>query len=264
MSSTWQTLAEAAGVRARSSGTGTALAVLPGMEGDGSSCLHVVERVQAQLAAHRPVRVVLVDYAAEQHQTLAGLEATVLDLLRPLLREPAVVWGQSFGCLLAASVVRGLRARGLGAERLLLVSPFTDLPTSRDVAARLLPRIPRPIYRATAVPTCRWVFGPAPGGQGAAFLAALRDADPADVARRAGWLRGADQRSHFEGVLDETAAVWFGTRDRLIDLRGQLEVFTELMDAGSPGLVPHAGHVVLPVPAVEFLSARVSAWLTAP
>jgi hypothetical protein len=145
------------------------------------------------------------------------------DLLRGVVDEPATVWGQSFGCLLAASV-----ARAITTERLVLVSPFTGLPTSRGVAAGLLPYIPRPLYTATATSVCRWVFGPARGQEGAAFLATLRAAHTSDVARRAGWLQGHDHRSHFEGLLDGHAAVWFGIRDRLIDLPAQLEVFTEL------------------------------------
>ena len=254
---TWETLGEADGVRLRTLGTGRSLVVVPGMEGDGSSCLHVVLPVWRDLQRHGPVRLVLVDYAAEQHRTLPALEATVIGLLRAAEVEPAVVWGQSFGCLLAASA-----ARAVGAERLVLVSPFTDLPASRDLAAAFLPRIPRPLYRATAAPTCRWVFGPAPGPDGKEFFSALAAAEPETIARRAGWLRGRDHRAHFEGLLGDEARVWFGVRDRLIDLRGQLEVFTRLTAAGSPPeLVPYAGHVVLPAPSVRFLHDRVTAWL---
>lgn len=255
---TWETLGAADGVRLRSQGTGRPLVVVPGMKGDGSSCLHVVLPVWRDLQRHDPVRLVLVDYAAEQHGTLPALEATLTRLLRAAEVEPAVVWGQSFGCLLAASA-----ARAVGTDRLVLVSPFTDLPASRDLAAAFLPRIPRSLYRATATPTCRWVFGPAPGPEGAGFFAALAAADPETVARRAGWLRGRDHRAHFEGLLGDRARVWFGVRDRLIDLRGQLEVFTQLTGGGSPPeLVPYAGQVVLPAPSVRFLHDRVTAWLS--
>jgi pimeloyl-ACP methyl ester carboxylesterase len=255
----WDVLGAAGGVRLRSLGAGTPLVVLPGMEGDGTSCVHVVRRVWGDLQRRGPVRLVLVDYAEEQHADLAALEATIADLLRGVVDEPAVVWGQSFGCLLAASA-----ARAIATERLVLVSPFTGLPTSRDVAAGLLAHVPRPLYRATATPVCRWVFGPARGQEGAAFFATLRAADPGDVARRAGWLRGHDHRSHFDGLLGGHAAVWFGIRDRLIDLPAQLEVFTELMTGErSPELVPYAGHVVLPAASVDFLCARATSWLSA-
>jgi pimeloyl-ACP methyl ester carboxylesterase len=228
------------------------------MEGNGTSCLHVVRRVWRDLQWHRSVRLVLVDYTEEQHETLPALEATVAGLLRGVVDEPATVWGQSFGCLLAASV-----ARAITTERLVLVSPFTGLPTSRGVAAGLLPYIPRPLYTATATSVCRWVFGPARGQEGAAFLATLRAAHTSDVARRAGWLQGHDHRSHFEGLLDGHAAVWFGIRDRLIDLPAQLEVFTELTNGKrSPELVPYAGHVALPARSVDFLCARVTSWLS--
>jgi pimeloyl-ACP methyl ester carboxylesterase len=255
----WDLLGAAEGVRLRSLGTGTPLVVLPGMEGDGTSCLHVVRRVWRDLQRRGPVRLVLVDYGEEQHPDLAELEATVVDLLHGVVDAPAIVWGQSFGCLLAASTARAIRT-----ERLVLVSPFTSLPRSRGVAAGLLPCVPRPLYRATATPVCRWVFGPARGQEGAAFLATLRAADPGDVARRAGWLRRRDHRSHFDGLLGGDAAVWFGVRDRLIDLPAQLEVFTELMTGErSPELVPYAGHVVLPAPSVDFLCARATSWLSA-
>ncbi len=256
----WDLLAERDGVRLLARGSGEELVVVPGLEGDGSSCLHLVEPVRAALASKRPVRLVLVDYSAEQHQSLAALETTVVALVGEVLDQPAVVWGQSFGCLLAAAL-----ARATSPGQLVLVSPFTRLPASRDVAASLLPRIPRPLYRATAAPTGRWVFGPMSRHEGAAFLASLRDADPDDVARRAGWVRGRDLREHFAAVTGGQCAVWFGVRDRLIDLRGQLEVFAELLDGGrTPGLVPHAGHVVLPVAAVAFLQARLTAWLADP
>lgn len=255
----WDVLGAADGVRLRSLGTGAPLVVLPGMEGDGTSCLHVVSRVWRDLQRRAPVRLVLVDYAEERHAELAALEAAIADLLGEVVDGPAIVWGQSFGCLLAASA-----ARAVTTERLVLVSPFTSLPSSRGVAAGLLPHTPRVLYRATATPVCRWVFGPAHGHEGAAFLATLRAADPTDVARRAGWLRGHDHRSHFEGVLGEHAAVWFGVRDRLIDLPAQLEVFTELMTGErSPELVPYAGHVVLPAAGVDFLCRRATAWLSA-
>jgi pimeloyl-ACP methyl ester carboxylesterase len=254
----WDALGEADGVRLRGLGSGTPLVVLPGMEGDGTSCLHVVRRVWHDLQQRGALRLLLVDYTEEQHASLPGLEATIADLVREAVDGPAVVWGQSFGCLLAASV-----ARALPTERLVLVSPFTSLPTSRGLAIGLLPHVPQSLYRATSNPVSRWVFGPAHGQEGAAFFASLRAADPSDVARRAGWLRGCDHRSHFEGLLDGQAAVWFGIRDRLIDLPAQLEVFTELMKGERPPeLVPYAGHVVLPAPSVDFLCRRVTSWLS--
>jgi hypothetical protein len=254
----WDALGSVDGVRLRGLGSGPPLVVLPGMEGDGSSCLHVVRRVWRDLQQRGSLRLVLVDYAEEQHANLPELEATIADLVRGVVDGPAIAWGQSFGCLLAASV-----ARAVSAERLVLVSPFTSLPASRGLATRLLPHVPRSLYRATSTPVSRWVFGPAHGQEGAAFFAALRAADPSDVARRAGWLRGRDHRSHFEGLLGGRAAVWFGIRDRLIDLPAQLEVFTELgTGERAPELVPYAGHVALPAPSVDFLCGRVTSWLS--
>jgi hypothetical protein len=56
--------------------------------------------------------------------------------------------------------------------------------------------------------------------------------------------------------------VWFGSRDRLVDLLGQLALFTEMSQAGDelPRLVPGSGHVVFPAASVGFLTSRVLDW----
>lgn len=252
----WQDIAEARGVRLRSSGTGKPLIVVPGMEGDGTSCLHVVSQVISDIGGARELRVILVDYSAERHDGIAELEATVMDLVRAAVTEPAYVWGQSFGCLLAA-----ILAKNLPTEHLILVSPFTRLPWSRQSASWLIRWTPRPVYRATSKPICRWVFGPDGADPNHPFFTSLQNVDPRDISRRSGWLRGENQLERFAAVA-EAAQAWFGAEDRLIALRQQTSLFMRLSPKpGFPRTIPEAGHVVLPRASVEFLSEDVASIL---
>jgi len=255
----WTDLGSGAGVRLRAVGTGRTVVVVPGMEGDGTSCLHTVLPVWQELDRREPTRLVLVDYAAERHASLAALEDAVLGLVRSAAPQPFVVWGQSFGCLVAATL-----GRRLDADRLLLVSPFTELPRSRRLAAALLRFTPRVLYRLSSDPSSRWAFGPMEGPASEAFLAALRSASPRDVARRTSWVRDDAGRARMRPALGPTTSVWFGSRDRLVDLRGQLAVFTEMTRPGDglPRLVPGSGHVVFPETSVRFLTSRALDWLT--
>lgn len=228
------------------------------MEGDGTSCLHVALAVLHELREIRPLRLILVDYAGEQHRTLPDLETTIVELLRGVIQEPAIVWGQSFGCLPAAIV-----AGRLPTERLILVSPFTRLPRSREVAGGLIRWTPRALYRTTSKPICRWVFGPVGTETDHPFFTSLQNADPQDVVRRAKWLERANYYERF-GAVSVPSGTWFGTRDRLMDFREQIENFSHLStERGFPRLVPGAGHVVIPRECVDILSTGIAAWLKA-
>jgi pimeloyl-ACP methyl ester carboxylesterase len=249
----WTDVGFAAGVRLQAVGTGRTVVVVPGLEGDGTSCLHTVVPVWQELDRLRPTRLVLVNYATERHASLTALEDTVTRLVSTTAPQPFAVWGQSFGCLIAATL-----ARRMNAERLVLVSPFTQLPRSRRLAASLLRFVPRALYRLSCDPSSRWVFGPMEGPVSEAFLASLRSASPRDVARRAAWVRDDATRSRMRAAVGPTTGVWFGSRDRLVDLTGQLTVFTELTRPGDglPRLVPGSGHVVFPEASVRFLTSR--------
>ena len=253
----WTDAGSARGVRLRAAGAGRTLVVVPGMEGDGTSCLHTVIPVWQELDRRAPTRLVLVDYAAEQHGSLTDLEDTVVRLVSAAAPRPFAVWGQSFGCLLAATT-----GRRLDAGRLVLVSPFTELPRSRRLAGQLLRFTPRVLYRATSDAASRWAFGPMEGPASTAFLAALRSASPRDVARRTAWVRDDVGRARLGPAVGPTTSVWFGSRDRLVDLLGQLALLTEMTRPGDglPRLVPGSGHVVFPAASVQFLTSRVLDW----
>lgn len=252
----WDEAAAADGVRLRTAGSGRPLIVVPGMEGDGTSCMQTVLPVWRALQDNRPTQLILVDYSAERHASLSGLEATMVALLRGVVREPAAVWGQSFGCLPAAAI-----AAQINAPFLVLVSPFCSLPVSRTFAAGLLKWTPRAVYRPTAKPVGQWVFGPLGRQRHHAFFRTLQDADPRDVARRTGWLRGQDFRSRFEQG-PASVGTWFGIRDRLVDLRGQLEVFSLLNQAdGFPRFIPGGGHILFPEVSIAFAQKQILSWL---
>jgi hypothetical protein len=90
---------------------GSPVVFFPGMEGSGESCMHLVvptlERLAARGAGHR---LVLVDYADEQHTSFDALSDTIAALLAetPTAWADTTFWGQSFGNLMAVSVARGM------------------------------------------------------------------------------------------------------------------------------------------------------------
>ena len=77
----YRTVDSANGVTLRECGKGKAVFVFPGMEGSGESCLHLAEPVINQArAGGTPYRLVLVDYAREEHDTLSDLIGTINQL----------------------------------------------------------------------------------------------------------------------------------------------------------------------------------------
>ncbi len=260
----WTELAQLNGVRLRATGQGPPIAVLPGLEGSGESCLHLVVPVAVPAGEPPRGRVILVDYAAERHRLLGELVATISELLgRALPTDEAVtLWGQSFGNLLVALAAQ---QGGTPVRRTVLVSPFTCLSPSRVAAARAALTVAwRPLYTATAAPVSRLVFGPAPDGSGRAFFGAVARAAPADVRRRVGWLAGTDAASAFL-ALPAPVGVWLGERDRLVDLPRQLAFFAALARPPESQLtvIPGSGHVVLPPAAVSYARSTLAGWLAA-
>jgi pimeloyl-ACP methyl ester carboxylesterase len=249
-------------VRLLAAGQGPPIVVLPGLEGSGESCLHLVLPVVFPAGAPSRGRVILVDYAAERHRTLGELVATICELLRRTLSADTEItfWGQSFGNLLVALVAQ---QGGMPTGRTVLVSPFTGLPQVRVVAARASLAVAwRPIYRATAQPVSRLIFGPAPRGTGGPFFRAIEEAGPADARRRVGWLSGSDFSNAFL-ALSAPTGVWLGEQDRLVDLPRQLAFFAAL--TREPGsqltVIPGSGHVVLPPDSVNYARIAVAEWL---
>ncbi|HEU5473502.1 MAG TPA: hypothetical protein VFV67_22890 [Actinophytocola sp.] len=254
----WQELGRAGGVRLLATGSGPPVVLLPGMEGSGESCLHLAGPVA--LAEPGGGRLVLVDYSGERHRFFGALVDTIAGLLdRCLGRAPVTWWGQSFGNLLLGSVAPLVAAPARGS---VLVSPFTGLPPVRlRLAAAAFAVTPQALYAATTPTASRFVFGPAPG-TGAAFFAALGRMAVGDLRRRMSWLRG-DLAGIFQ-PLPGPLGIWFGARDRLVDLPRQLAFFHALIrgTGGRVHVVQGCGHVLLPPDAVEATRADIGGWLT--
>jgi pimeloyl-ACP methyl ester carboxylesterase len=258
----WVQLASSRGVSLRATGSGPPVLAFPGMEGTGDSCLQLMLPTLFDAHTDVPRQLVLVDYAKEQHRDLADLVDTITRLITAAVRltDEVVWWGQSFGNLLLALTCGRVPT---AQRRLVLVSPFTELPSWRVTAAAAVLRVtPRFVYAATAEPVGRFVFGPAPRGTGRAFFAAMRDATPVDVRRRVSWLRGTAFPEPFR-ELPGPLGVWFGARDRLVDLAQQRAFFAAL--TRRPGdrlsLIPGSGHVVLPPDSVATACAELRSWL---
>jgi pimeloyl-ACP methyl ester carboxylesterase len=253
-------IASANGVTLRERGAGRPVFVFPGMEGSGESCLELIEPLCAGPAFGR---VVLVDYAREEHATFDALVETIRALVIAAAQdEPAIIWGQSFGNLLAATVPAGTP---LAVRAYVFVSPFTRLPRLKArLGAFGLALMPALLYRATIKPTGRLLFGPPGDAPDHPFFATMRAARPRDMARRASWLTSTSYAAAFESVTPPAKA-WFGERDRLVDRAEQWSFFERLASI-YPGFdvatIPGSGHVVLPSVAVRRAQSDIAAWLS--
>jgi pimeloyl-ACP methyl ester carboxylesterase len=250
------------GVVVRARGAGVPVVVFPGMEGSGESCLHLVLPVLDNLGGAGSHRLILVDYAQEQHASFDGLAQTVAELLATTLRRepPAVFWGQSFGNLLA---VRVASLGTVDVARYALVSPFSGLPRAKVwLGAHVLQRTPVRLYRVTAKPFGRWQFGPTGGQRNHPFFAALQRSSPRLLSRRTSWLDGWRYTRDFE-ALSRPSGFWLGRRDRLVDLRTERRLFRALAQrpGNSLSLLAGSGHVVLPPMAVATIQQQLTDWL---
>lgn len=252
------------GVTLREHGAGTTVFLIPGMEGSGESCLHVaLPAVEECAQLGLPRRLVLVDYAAEEHASFDDLVDTIHELAaRVAAGAPCIFWAQSFGTLLAVSCAR---LGGLVVDGFVLVSPFTDLGISRTYGTTLsLSVTPGWLYRRTIDPIARYAFGPVGDATAHPFFAALRAAPTAVVRRRSGWLRSRSFAGTFRRVTAPTK-VCLGERDRLVDLAAQRSFFRALSSGGTNvqlDEIPGAGHVALPRDSVRSLTRSIVTWLT--
>ncbi len=259
----WEVVAERDGVALRSHGSGTPAYVFSGLEGSGESCLHlVVPTLTATAEGQDAVRIVLVDYAAEQHRRFEDLVTTAAGLIREHHDDgaPAEVWGQSFGTLFATSVVQAVPLR---VRRMVLVSAFRWLPRWKVWAGpAIIGLTPNLLYRATSGPITKWQFGPDGGNTDHPFWGSLAELSKSDLARRARWLRGRSFEATFEAQTPERGKVWLGSKDSLVALKSEMAFFRGLAERGRFELaVLHgSGHVVLPPDAIEEARIQLKAW----
>lgn len=261
----WAPAGEGNGVVLRTRGDGRPLYVLSGLEGSGESCLHlVVPAVDARAGTspYPPVRVVLVDYAAEQHETFDQLVDTIAELVsnHQGTSPECDVWCQSFGTLLGASMIG---RTGLAVERLVLVSAFRTLPAWKVwLGPPALRLAPEPLYRRTATPVSRWQFGPDGGNTGHVFYDALSRLTKDDLARRTAWLRGRSFEPEFRALRPGRGRVWLGSADRLERVGEEMAFFGTLAGRGGPslGVLDGAGHVVLPPAVIADTRRQIGDW----
>jgi pimeloyl-ACP methyl ester carboxylesterase len=260
-----QRIADLNGVTLSSFGEGRPVFLVPGMEGSGESCLHLaIPVVQALSKDGLPHRLILVNYAAEEHETLEELTTTVRALMREAARnERCIIWGQSFGNLVAAQA--GSRT-GVDPVKFVFVSPFFSLPAVRLLLGTLSMRMtPEPVLRATIAPLGRYIFGPTGDNGDHPFFDALRRTAPAHMRRRTSWLESRLFTGAFTGLPAPTK-IWFGRRDRLIARTEQMNFFTTLCrqrEGYELSIVERSGHVVLPTIAVHRVRQELQTWLTA-
>ncbi len=259
----YRTVDSANGVTLRECGEGEAVFVFPGMEGSGESCLHLAEPVinQARLVGTSH-RLMLVDYAREEHATLGDLIETINQLIQSETNdESCVFWAQSFGNLLATGVANLGKTN---VRKFLFVSPFTKLPVLKTYLGSLGMHVtPTYVHRATIEPIGRYIFGPTGDQKHHPFFSALRRSTPAVVGRRTGWLRSRQFSAFYESI-SAPAKVWLGKRDRLVDLAEQRSFFTTLLQDKENyrlSMIEGSGHVVLPSPSVQRLRQDLLAWL---
>lgn len=250
----------------RAHGDGIPAYVFSGLEGSGESCLHlVVPTLTATAAGQDPIRIVLVDYAAEQHVRFEDLVATTSALIREHHGDggPAVVWGQSFGTLYAATVVQ---ETGLDVQRMVLVSAFRKLPAWKVWAGPpVLTITPNFLYKATSGPITKWQFGPAGGNTDHPFWDSLGRLPKRDLARRTKWLRGRSFAEAFEAQTPARGKVWLGSEDKLVNLKAEMEFFRGLAEKEPLefAVLEGSGHVVLPPDVIEEARRQLAAWFWA-
>ncbi len=248
----------------REHGDGETIFVFPGMEGSGESCLHLVAPViERASSAGQRYRLVLVDYAEEEHARFEDLVTTMQVLVRDAARgEACIFWGQSFGNLLATGVPE---QGGVAAQKFVLVSPFTALPPWRThIGVISMYFTPTFLYRWTIGLVGKFTFGPV-GDQGDhPFFDALRKGTPKGLRRRTGWLRSRTFEGRFNATPAPTKA-WLGKRDRLVNLDEQRDFFGGLAESRSDYFLSMAdgcGHVFLPSDDVRAVREQLLEWLT--
>lgn len=225
-----ETIAEKNGVKIRVWGSGKPLVVFPGLEGSGESCLHfIVPAIETMTNVNLAVQLVLVDYSKESHTKIESLEATIENLLLASFnQQPLLVYAQSFGNLLASSIVS---AGNLNVENLFMISPFIKVPRFMiSIAHYSLYVTPNFLYRSMIKPMGRYVFGPT-GEQNKnhPFFNALARAVVREVKRQTRWLVRLDHKEVFSNI-PIPFTVLLGKKDRLVAIEKEISFFQSICD----------------------------------
>jgi pimeloyl-ACP methyl ester carboxylesterase len=231
---------------------------IPGLDGALGSIQPIVERLA------RTREVLVVDFSAEQNDTLEGLSAEIARTVAAEGRGTLDILGQSIGTILAAQVAT---LHGLPVRRVVLVSTFTILRWRLLRLVVLLTRLsPAFVYRLTSGLTVAVSCGPVGDGRRHPIFASAKRADKRGVARRTQWEVGRDFGPDIARV-DVPLLVLMGAADRFVpNAQREVRRLRDLL-AGRPRarveVIPNAGHVFLPSAAIATSADRIEAWLAA-
>ncbi len=231
------------------------LLAIPGIDGSVGSIAPIVERLAQQRL------VLVVDYTAEDNQTLESLTREIIATIQQELHEDLDVLGQSIGTIMAAQIAA---ANGLTIRKVVLIGTFTRLRWRTLLLSNLITSImPRWLYRLTAAPLMAMICGPVGDGRRHPFFAAARLSDPAGTMKRTTWEIERD----FSGDLLQIhipTLILMGEEDRFVpDIRREVSTLHSLFADRSAKIVtiPHAGHVFLPAAAIKSAACTIEEFL---
>lgn len=230
----WTDVAIHHGLRLRTCGVGPTILLIPGMEGDGTSCVDLAEWL-----IERGFKIILVDYKNEQTSNLDSLTEAVASLLTNQISGPIILWSQSFGNVLAT---RLLLQKKVTATKHLLFSPFVRLPSWKlNLGLPLLENSPDLLFRFLGPAVSKILFGPIEAHH--CFLEGLKVGDPKSYTKRIGWLKDKSLEEQFQ-FSSCKRAVWIGKIDKLIDPTTQIAFFQK--HQVEVVVIERAGHMLLP------------------
>ncbi|TIP18459.1 alpha/beta hydrolase [Mesorhizobium sp.] len=235
--------------------TAPPLVVIPGIDGSIGSVQPIVEK----LGAKRPI--ILVDYTQEAEPTLERLSAAIADILLTQVDTAFDLLGQSIGTILAAQ----LSVRVPPVRRVVLISTFLRLGDLKLRLSNCFASLsPRWLYQLLTPPTLAWQCGPVGDGRNHPFFARSVESDPSVVVKRTSWEVGRDFHQDISGIA-HPLLVLMGQQDRFVpNAERELEELGRLLAHRNARViaVPHAGHVFLPTPAIEFAAAQITEFLS--
>ncbi len=231
------------------------LLAIPGIDGSVGSIAPIVERLAQQR------EVLVVDYTAENNQTLEALTREIIAAAQKELQGDLDVLGQSIGTIVAAQIAA---ANEVTVRKAVLIGTFTRLRWRTLLLSNLVTSImPRWLYRLSAAPLMAIVCGPVGDGRQHPFFAAARASDPEGTTKRTTW---EIERDFSPDLLQLHAPtlILMGEEDRFVpNIRREVSTLRTLFAGRSAKVVtiPHGGHVLLPTAAIATAACTIEEFL---
>ena len=232
------------------------LYAVPGLDGS----IGTVEPVVKALAQRR--EVIVVDFSAETNPTLEALASEIATQIRTEDQSAFDILGQSIGTIVATQVAT---LHQLPVRKVALTCTFTILRWRLlRLVVTLLKFTPTWLYRLTAPLTIALSCGPVgDGGQHPAFAAA-RQADKTAAIRRTAWQIDRDFAIDLARI-QAPLLILMGDSDRFVpDARREIARLRQLFaqqPAARVDVIPGAGHIFLPSPAIRLAAAKIEEFL---